>query len=96
MQDIQETLVSFNFDNGDTISATLKYYKVYSWSPWNFLVGSLKDNCDILTYSLGIHYNSYGAMIGSHYGKNTFTGDFQAAVTQLVDFDNSGTDKIAI
>jgi hypothetical protein len=52
------------------------------------------DECDIIIYTLGIHYDARGEMIGSRYGKNTFVDDFQAAVTSLADFSNNG--KIAI
>lgn len=52
------------------------------------------DDCDVLIYTLGIHYDSRGDMIGNHYGNNKFADDFQAAVTSLVDFSSNG--KIAV
>jgi hypothetical protein len=52
------------------------------------------DECDIIIYTLGIHYDARGEMIAGHYGKNKFADDFQAAITTLADLSNNG--KIAI
>ncbi|KAL7504341.1 hypothetical protein ACHAXN_002008 [Cyclotella atomus] len=59
MQNIQQALVTFDYNNDGAIktshTARLRYYKTYSWAPWNFL---LMDDCDIIIYTLGIHLHT--------------------------------------
>ena len=94
MESIQETIVSITYDNGTAYSTALRYYKVYGWSPWNFIV--MDNDCDVLIYTLGIHYDAHGEMIGKHYGNNKFVDDFRAAITFLTEFNARNGDNVAI
>eukprot|EP00804_Cyclotella_cryptica_P025953 CCRYP_002772-RA/>CCRYP_002772-RA protein AED:0.36 eAED:0.36 QI:0/-1/0/1/-1/1/1/0/463 len=93
MKDILETIVTLDYKDGESHNATLRFFKVYGWSPWNFL---LMDDCDILIYTLGIHYNAQAPMTENHYGGNQYADDFSAAVTFLAGFAASGEKKVAI
>lgn len=61
MTDIQETKISLRYNNDDHDSsmkhtAVFRYYQSYGWSPWSTL---FMDDCNIVTYNLGLHYRMF-------------------------------------
>lgn len=62
-----------------------RYYLSYSWSPWNAL---FMEDCNIVTYNLGLHYYVGGGRPtnGKYFGQPKYLDDFKGALTYLVDF----------
>mmetsp|Transcript_79864 Transcript_79864/g.222395 ORF Transcript_79864/g.222395 Transcript_79864/m.222395 type:complete len:545 (+) Transcript_79864:116-1750(+) len=91
MKEIQETVVTLVYDNGERLSMAIRYYKVYGWSPWAFL---FMDTCDVISYTLGLHYDAHGAMMGRY--ESNYDDDFRAALTFLTSFGASRNDRVAV
>jgi len=84
MNEIKEMKVSFRYVADDdyysdahTNTATVRYYKMYGWSPWTT---SFLDDCNIVIMNLGLHYNARGAMKGIRKWNLSYKDDVKAAM----------------
>jgi hypothetical protein len=68
----------------ETYSTSFQYFQMYGWSPW---VTSFMDDCNVVIFNIGLHYDAHGEMTGTHI---KFDNDIKAVITHLTDFLSQG------
>ena len=98
MNEIRETFITLQYNDGGTTrhdTTRLLYFLMYGWSPWNSAFIE-EQGCQIVIANLGLHYHAVGESRGIHWYQPKLEDDIKAAITYLVDFESSQSNRIAV